>query len=537
MDSKSSFSDLGQEFKDDMNIDPEVASINSPIYTPSHYHSPTYTTRVLLETPPPPTVSRPPLDRFATTRKSPTYLSTQERPPLDRFATKRKSPTYLPPPPPEPDRFATTSPSSLSSLPLLPPPMDHLTVTSPSEDTTKQNTKKTGGRTKTLPLTQYGGNKKTRKILKYKKGGMNPQTPEEMRQRVLRDAEASVIAQQIAERERNLARRRANDDRRRSIITAQRCLRSIEDIDKHLELLQLRRREMPMLARGDGRTIDALERRRLELIREGWPDRWPDNSYRIARRLRRTAAASAQDDDEAPWLTKASLPQSFFEALENDLPAAEEVDLTIPPAPTPPVPPVPPVPPIPPVARDEVVPAEEVDRRIPPEPETTEPKKPKGLVDSVRDFFGKKKGKDGKAPGEDAETEDKNIDELDEEVKKIMMKYDSDPVSAAMRAETEDKNIDELDEDELDEQVKKIMMKYDSDPEGDMESAAPSPHTQLNRRRGGAGNKKTRRLRRYNKRTLTKDKQDEEELDEMECIARYPYNDESAERMKDCLKN
>jgi ankyrin repeat protein len=51
------------------------------------------------------------------------------------------------------------------------------------------------------------------------------------------------------------------------------------------------------------------------------------------------------------------------------------------------------------------------------------------------------------------------------------------------------------------------------------------------------GGKKTRRLRRYNKRTLTKDKQDEEELDEMECIARYPYNDESAERMKDCLKN
>jgi len=472
MDSKSSFSDLGQEFKDDMNIDPEVASINSPIYTPSHYHSPTYTTRVLLETPPPPTVSRPPLDRFATTRKSPTHLPTQERPPLDRFATKRKSPTYLPPPPPEPDRFATTSPSSLSSLPLLPPPMDHLTVTSPSEDTTKQNTKKTGGRTKTLPLTQYGGNKKTRKILKYKKGGMNPQTPEEMRQRVLRDAEASVIAQQIAERGRNLARRRANDDRRRSIITAQRCLRSIEDIDKLLELLQLRRREMPMLARGDGRTIDALERRRLELIREGWPD----NSYRIARRLDRAiAAASAQDDDEAPWLTKASLP------------AAEEVDLTIPPAPTPPVPPVPPIPPAP-------------KPPVPPEPETTEPKKPKGLVDSVRDFFGKKKGKDGKAPGEDAETEDKNIDELDEE-------------------------------------VKKIMMKYDSDPEGDMESAAPSPHTQLNRRRGGAGNKKTRRLRRYNKRTLTKDKQDEEELDEMECIARYPYNDESAERMKDCLKN
>ncbi len=469
MDSKSSFSDLGQEFKDDMNIDPEVASINSPIYTPSHYHSPTYTTRVLLETPPPPTVSRPPLDRFATTRKSPTHLPTQERPPLDRFATKRKSPTYLPPPPPEPDRFATTSPSSLSSLPLLPPPMDHLTVTSPSEDTTKQNTKKTGGRTKTLPLTQYGGNKKTRKIFKYKKGGMNPQTPEEMRQRVLRDAEASVIAQQIAERGRNLARRRANDDRRRSIITAQRCLRSIEDIDKLLELLQLRRREMPMLARGDGRTIDALERRRLELIREGWPD----NSYRIARRLDRAiAAASAQDDDEAPWLTKASLP------------AAEEVDLTIPPAPTPPVPPIPPAPKPP----------------VPPEPETTEPKKPKGLVDSVRDFFGKKKGKDGKAPGEDAETEDKNIDELDEE-------------------------------------VKKIMMKYDSDPEGDMESAAPSPHTQLNRRRGGAGNKKTRRLRRYNKRTLTKDKQDEEELDEMECIARYPYNDESAERMKDCLKN
>ena len=136
MDSKDSFSDLGQEFKDDMNIDPEVDSINSPIYTPSLYHSPTYTTRVLLETPPPPTVSRPP---------------------LDRFATNRKSPTYLPPPPPEPDRFATTSPSSLSSLPSLPPPMDHLTVTSPSEDTTKQNTKKTGGRTKTLPLTQYGG--------------------------------------------------------------------------------------------------------------------------------------------------------------------------------------------------------------------------------------------------------------------------------------------------------------------------------------------------------------------------------------------
>ena len=215
MDSKDSFSDLGQEFKDDMNIDPEVDSINSPIYTPSLYHSPTYTTRVLLETPPPPTVSRPPLDRFATTRKSPTHLPT---------------------PPPEPDRFATTSPSSLSSLPSLPPPMDHLTVTSPSEDTTKQNTKKTGGRTKTLPLTQYGGNKKTRKILKYKKGGMNPQTPEEMRQRVLRDAEASVIAQQIAERRRNMARRRANDDRRRSIITAQRCLRSIAVSYTHLTL-------------------------------------------------------------------------------------------------------------------------------------------------------------------------------------------------------------------------------------------------------------------------------------------------------------
>ena len=459
MDSKSSFSDLGQEFKDDMNIDPEVASINSQIYTPSHYHSPTYTTRVLLETPPPPTVSRPPLDRFATTRKSPTHLPTQERPPLDRFATKRKSPTYLPPPPPEPDRFATTSPSSLSSLPLLPPPMDHLTVTSPSEDTTKQNTKKTGGRTKTLPLTQYGGNKKTRKILKYKKGGMNPQTPEEMRQRVLRDAEASVIAQQIAERGRNMSRRRANDDRRRSIITAQRCLRSIEDIDKHLELLRLRRREMPMLARGDGRTIDALERRRLELIREGWPD-----EHRLRELLRTERVV------EGAWRAARRLE--------------EEVDSRIPPAPKPPVPPAPTPP-------------------VPPEPETTEEHA------AAKDFLRKqiatyeasqKKGKDGKAPGEDAETEDKNIDELDEE-------------------------------------VKKIMMKYDSDPEGDMESAAPSPHTQLNRRRGGAGNKKTRRLRRYNKRTLTKDKQDEEELDEMECIARYPYNDESAERMKDCLKN
>ena len=515
MDSKSSFSDLGQEFKDDMNIDPEVASINSQIYTPSHYHSPTYTTRVLLETPPPPTVSRPPLDRFATTRKSPTHLPTQERPPLDRFATKRKSPTYLPPPPPEPDRFATTSPSSLSSLPLLPPPMDHLTVTSPSEDTTKQNTKKTGGRTKTLPLTQYGGNKKTRKILKYKKGGMNPQTPEEMRQRVLRDAEASVIAQQIAERGRNMSRRRANDDRRRSIITAQRCLRSIEDIDKHLELLRLRRREMPMLARGDGRTIDALERRRLELIREGWPD-----EHRLRELLRTERVV------EGAWRAARRLE--------------EEVDSRIPPAPKPPVPPVLEEP-----LKEEVsvVSYEEFDRRIPPAPTPPVPPEPETSEEhaAAKDFLRKqiatyeasqKKGKDGKAPGEDAETEDKNIDELDEEVKKIMMKYDSDPASATERAETEDKNIDELDE-----EVKKIMMKYDSDPEGDMESAAPSPHTQLNRRRGGAGNKKTRRLRRYNKRTLTKDKQDEEELDEMECIARYPYNDESAERMKDCLKN
>jgi hypothetical protein len=168
MDYKGSFEDLGQEFTEDMNIDEEVSSINSQMYTPSHYHSPTYTTRILLATPPPPTVYRPRLDRFVTTRKSPTNLPTQERPPLDRFATT--SPSNLSSfPILAPDRFATTSQSSLSSLPPLPPPMDHLAVTSLTEDTTKQNIKKTGDGVLRKNIKSYVGGRKTRRLKRYNK--------------------------------------------------------------------------------------------------------------------------------------------------------------------------------------------------------------------------------------------------------------------------------------------------------------------------------------------------------------------------------
>ena len=51
-----------------------------------------------------------------------------------------------------------------------------------------------------------------------------------------------------------------------------------------------------------------------------------------------------------------------------------------------------------------------------------------------------------------------SIDALDEEVKKIMMAYDSGPEGAVQREEADAEN--------LDEEVKKIMMAYDSGPEG-----------------------------------------------------------------------
>ncbi len=532
MDSKSSFSDLGQEFKDDMNIDPEVASINSPIYTPSHYHSPTYTTRVLLETPPPPTVSRPPLDRFATTRKSPTHLPTQERPPLDRFATKRKSPTYLPPPPPEPDRFATTSPSSLSSLPLLPPPMDHLTVTSPSEDTTKQNTKKTGGRTKTLPLTQYGGSPQNEFYNAVREAAAptydemvdmsymdlvtvflsrpdinarvkidsdtsddNPDTINYNREegftalfyccleknpevvRLLLQNGAILMGQEL------LALIIHTDDDRDPIREENINLEIATMLLDHEHTYDVNN-DTYEVYRGDGADMGglALRARERALPRES-------DGTRLAYVNSIYSMNSATALHYAAAKSQPSLVRLLLERGANiDAMMKRGTFMNISP----------------------IMYAEDalVYERM-------------SLVGLEEDLL---------------ETDEKrrteiNISKLEETISILNKHYAKRNAKQHLVDQMGPPNMKDLEKTAELPRGRRITANTDDYPIEDGDGVIRKNIKSY------LGGKKTRRLRRYNKRTLTKDKQDEEELDEMECIARYPYNDESAERMKDCLKN
>ena len=498
MDSKSSFSDLGQEFKDDMNIDPEVASINSPIYTPSHYHSPTYTTRVLLETPPPPTVSRPPLDRFATTRKSPTHLPTQERPPLDRFATKRKSPTYLPPPPPEPDRFATTSPSSLSSLPLLPPPMDHLTVTSPSEDTTKQNTKKTGGRTKTLPLTQYGGSPQDDffdAIQQLLDGNL------------LTDLE-KLIGVFIAKPPIDINAENNNGQTALAMLVRGIPRHSIP-IKKCAKIAQIRVKLVKLLLE-NGALIGYGPGGRANLVRivkryGSKPLRCIENDLDSARwnteiehvRLKMADLLLMHGSVNRPMGSSRWTPL-FYAVWSLDVPYVKLL-----------------------LKRGANVQAKDRDGKtplmllrsinvgswlLPGDPISHHTSDGRRLVQStiyeIESILLKHYAK--------RNTKQRLVDQMGPPNMKDLQETAELPRGSRIQAEPDDYPIEDGDG-----MLRKKIKSY-------------------------LGGKKTRRLRRYNKRTLTKDKQDEEdeeELDEMECIARYPYNDESAERMKDCLKN
>jgi len=536
MDSKSSFSDLGQEFKDDMNIDPEVASINSPIYTPSHYHSPTYTTRVLLETPPPPTVSRPPLDRFATTRKSPTYLPTQERPPLDRFATKRKSPTYLPPPPPEPDRFATTSPSSLSSLPLLPPPMDHLTVTSPSEDTTKQNTKKTGGRTKTLPLTQYGGSPQNEFYNAVREAAYDEPLPlglvsymdlvtvflsrPDINARVKIDSDTSddnpdtinynreegftALFYCCLAKNPELVRLLLQNG---AILMGQELLALIihtdddrdpireENINLEIATMLLDHEhtydvnnDTYEVYRGDGADMGglALRARERALPRESDGTRlaYVNSIYSMnSATALHYAAAKSQPSLVRLLLERGANIDAMMKrgTFMNISPIMYAEDTLI-------------------YERMSLVGLEEnLYHQLLETDEKTNTKikisKLEETISILNKHYAKRNAKQHL------------VDQMGPPNMKDLEKTVELPRGRRITANTDDYPIEDGDG-----VIRKYIKSY-------------------------LGGKKTRRLRRYNKRTLTKDKQDEEELDEMECIARYPYNDESAERMKDCLKN
>tara|TARA_B100000902_G_scaffold117205_1_gene117921 strand:- start:13364 stop:14956 length:1593 start_codon:yes stop_codon:yes gene_type:complete len=530
MDSKSSFSDLGQEFKDDMNIDPEVASINSPIYTPSHYHSPTYTTRVLLETPPPPTVSRPPLDRFATTRKSPTYLPTQERPPLDRFATKRKSPTYLPPPPPEPDRFATTSPSSLSSLPLLPPPMDHLTVTSPSENTTKQNTKKTGGRTKTLPLTQYGGSPQNEfynavRRAAYDEGVGDMSSIDLLRVFLSRpDINARyLVDSDTSDDDSDTSDNYPNDEHFTALFVC--CLIKNPEVVRFLlengaklmgqELLALiMHNHFPNPIQEENINLEIAT---MLLDHEHTYDVHNDN-YEVYR-----LDSVLLDDDELPVALRArerALPREFdgtrlayvnsiysmnsatalhYAAAKSQpslvrllLERGANIDAVMMRDGFMGITPIM-------LAKDilefERMSLEELGDGYLTQETEIKISKLEETISILNKHYAKRNAKQHL------------VDQMGPPNMKDLQTTAELPRGRRVTANTDDYSIQDGDG-----VIRKKIKSY-------------------------LGGKKTRRLRRYNKRTLTKDKQDEEELDEMECIARYPYNDESAERMKDCLKN
>jgi hypothetical protein len=544
MDSKDSFSDLGQEFKDDMNIDPEVDSINSPIYTPSLYHSPTYTTRVLLETPPPPTVSRPPLDRFATTRKSPTHLPTQERPPLDRFATTRKSPTHLPPPPPEPDRFATTSPSSLSSLPSLPPPMDHLTVTSPSENTTKQNTKKTGGRIKTLPLTQYGGSPQDDlqddffDAIHNAAEGFPLLTSDQMSYMDL--VRVFLSRPDINARVQIDSDTSDNYNREEGFTALFYCC-----LVKNPELIRLLLQNGAILM---GQELLAL------MMQPKFSDPIEEENINLE-------IATMLLDHEHTYDVNNDTYEVYRRNVEppNDLlddPLDDSLALR---------------------ARSRALPRESDGTRL-------------AYVNSIYSMNSATALHYAAAKSQPSLV--RLLLERGANIDALMMRGGFMGITPIMLAEntllnermrlvafeeeeiqleTDEKENNKIKISKLEETISILNKHYAKrnakqhlvDQMGppnmkDLEKTAELPRGRRitantddypiedgdgvirKKIKSYLGGKKTRRLRRYNKRTLTKDKQDEEdeeELDEMECIARYPYNDESAERMKDCLKN